>query len=165
MKLKIALFLLLMVGLVSCGGNDLKSYANAVELVEATKATIDLITAEEFKAVMESDNSFYLIDCRESEEFEVACIQGALSVPRGVLEDEIANQAPQKRTTIYIYCDNGQRSALAASVLPKLKYTDVKLIEGGFEAWQQAYPELVEKEPVRGAVKKAVAAPSGGCLC
>lgn len=163
MKLKIVLFLLLMVGLVSCGGNDFKSYANADDLVEATKATIDLITPEEFKAVMESDNSFYLIDCRESEEFEVACIQGALSVPRGVLEDEIANQAPQKRTTIYIYCDNGQRSALAASVLPKLKYTDVKLIEGGFEAWQQAYPDLVENEPVRGTVKKAVAAPSGGC--
>lgn len=154
---------MLLLGITSCGGNEQKSYDNVEAMVEAAKASVELISPADFKAVLESDKSFYLIDCREPGEFEVACIRGALSVPRGVLEDEIAIQAPKKRMTVYVYCDNGQRSALAASVLPQLKYSYVKLIDGGFEAWQQAYPELVENAPVRGAVKKTVAAPSGGC--
>lgn len=154
---------MLLVSMFSCGRSDLKSYSDSSELVEAALKNVNVISPADFKAVMESDASYYLIDCRESEEFDLACIKGALSVPRGVLEDEIANQAPKKRTTVYIYCSNGQRSALAAQVLPLLKYSRVYLIEGGFDAWQQAYPEWVENAPVRGAVKKTVAAPSGGC--
>lgn len=154
---------MLLVSMFSCGRSDLKSYSDSSELVEAALKNVNVISPADFKAVMESDASYYLIDCRESEEFDLACIKGALSVPRGVLEDEIANQAPKKRTTVYIYCSNGQRSALAAQVLPLLKYSSVYLIEGGFDAWQQAYPEWVENAPVRGTVKKAVAAPSGGC--
>lgn len=154
---------MLLVSMFSCGRSELKSYSDSSELVEAALKNVNVISPADFKAVMESDASYYLIDCRESEEFDLACIKGALSVPRGVLEDEIANQAPKKRTTVYIYCSNGQRSALAAQVLPLLKYSRVYLIEGGFDAWQQAYPEWVENAPVRGTVKKAVAAPSGGC--
>lgn len=154
---------MLLVSMFSCGRSDLKSYSDSSELVEAALKNVNVISPADFKAVMESDASYYLIDCRESEEFDLACIKGALSVPRGVLEDEIANQAPKKRTTVYIYCSNGQRSALVAQVLPLLKYSSVYLIEGGFDAWQQAYPEWVENAPVRGTVKKAVAAPSGGC--
>lgn len=154
---------MLLVSMFSCGRSELKSYSDSSELVEAALKNVNVISPADFKAVMESDASYYLIDCRESEEFDLACIKGALSVPRGVLEDEIANQAPKKRTTVYIYCSNGQRSALAAQVLPLLKYSRVYLIEGGFDAWQQAYPEWVENAPVRGAVKKTVAAPSGGC--
>lgn len=154
---------MLLVSMFSCGRSELKSYSDSSELVEAALKNVNVISPADFKAVMESDASYYLIDCRESEEFDLACIKGALSVPRGVLEDEIANQAPKKRTTVYIYCSNGQRSALAAQVLPLLKYSSVYLIEGGFDAWQQAYPEWVENAPVRGTVKKAVAAPSGGC--
>ncbi len=154
---------MLLVSMFSCGRSELKSYSDSSELVEAALKNVNVISPADFKAVMESDASYYLIDCRLSEEFDLACIKGALSVPRGVLEDEIANQAPKKRTTVYIYCSNGQRSALAAQVLPLLKYSSVYLIEGGFDAWQQAYPEWVENAPVRGTVKKAVAAPSGGC--
>jgi rhodanese-related sulfurtransferase len=154
---------MLLVSMFSCGRSELKSYSDSNELVEAALKNANVISPADFKAVMESDASYYLIDCRESEEFDLACIKGALSVPRGVLEDEIANQAPKKRTPVYIYCSNGQRSALAAQVLPLLKYSSVYLIEGGFDAWQQTYPELVENAPVRGTVKKAVAAPSGGC--
>ena len=157
------LIVTLIVTLASCGNKQMKSYENGDEMAEAAKAKVNFISAADFKAVVESDMKFYLIDCRESAEFDISCIKGALNLPRGILEDEIANQAPGKRTALYIYCDNGQRSTLAASVLPALKYCNVKVIEGGFDALQQVYPELVELSPVRGEVKKKIAAPSGGC--
>lgn len=163
MKYIVNIFWAMIVLLTSCGNAKQDTYATGNDLVEAVKESVDFISVADFRQVLEAGDKFYLIDCRESEEFNLSCIQGALSVPRGILEDEIANQAPSKRVPLYIYCDNGDRSVLAASVLPSLKYSCVKVIEGGFEAWQQAFPELVEQNPERGTVKKAVAAPSGGC--
>lgn len=161
--MKIFFYSLIIVMLGACGYQPTKLYADGNEMAEELKAQVDWISAADFRTVLESNETFYLIDCRESEEFDLACIQGAMSVPRTVLEDEIANQVPGKRIPLYIYCANGRRSTLAATVLPLLKYTDVKVIEGGFDAWQETFPDLVEHNPVRGAVKKAVAAPSGGC--
>lgn len=154
---------ILLLLLASCTTKEQKSYSNGPDLVEAVKSDIKYISVTDFKTVMESGDPYYLIDCRESEEFDISCIQGALSVPRGVLENEIGNLAPSKRVPLFVYCTNGQRSVLAASVLPRLKYSCVRVIEGGFEAWQETLPELVEVSPVRGSVKKTVAAPSGGC--
>ena len=163
MKYIVYIFFAVTVLLSSCGNSQQKTYATASELVDAVKEEVDFISVADFKTVLESNDKIYLIDCRESEEFNLACIKGALSVPRGILEDEIEAQAPSKRVPLYIYCDNGNRSILAASVLPSLKYSCVKVIEGGFDAWQEAFPELVEQSPERGDVKKTVAAPSGGC--
>ena len=147
-----------------CSGREIKTYNSARELVDATKSEVNIISPEDFKNVMESGQKFYLIDCREPGEFEAECIKGALNVPRGVLEDEISVAAPNKRTPIYIYCKKGDRSILAASVLPYLKYGNVKVIDGGFLKWKEKFPGLVEEKPVRGNKKsKSPAAPSGGC--
>ena len=75
----------------------------------------------------------------------------------------ISEKAPGKRKPLYIYCSNGDRSALAGTILPLLKYTDVKVLEGGFDNWQIRFPDLVELAPVRGAVKAAVKKPAAGC--
>lgn len=163
MLVKYISLLILVMGFISCTKNESKSFSNVDEMVEYARLNVDIISPADFKMVMESGEQFYLIDCRETEEFDISCIPGALSLPRGILEDEIVNLAPKKRTTVYVYCDNGQRSAMAASILPELKYSSVKLIDGGFESWKQLFPEVIEVSPVRGTVKKTVAAPSGGC--
>jgi rhodanese-related sulfurtransferase len=148
---------------ISCQRKEVKTYETVEELVETMKTQVEYISPVNLKAALDSEDQFYLIDCREPDEFSIACIQGAVSVPRGVLEDEISLKAPSKRTTLYIYCKNGSRSTLAATVLPKLKYKKVKVLEGGFDLWQEMYPELVEVNPVRGEVKKTPVTPSGGC--
>lgn len=147
-----------------CSGREIKTYNSTRELVEAAKADVKIISPEAFKNVMESGEKFYLIDCREPGEFETGCIKGALNVPRGVLENEISATAPDKSTPIYIYCKKGDRAILAASVLPYVKYGNVKVIDGGFIKWKEKFPGLVEEHPVRGNKKsKSPAAPSGGC--
>lgn len=150
---------------VSCGGIETKEFDSVKAMVEDAKSQVEFVSQEDFKAVLESEDAqFYLIDCREKNEFDTSCIQGAINIPRGLIEFKIGNEAPKRRQDVYIYCSNGERSALAASVLPYLKYTSVYVIESGFDTWQDKYPKLVEHHPKRGATQtKAPAAPSGGC--
>ena len=155
--------LLILFFVASCSGYDSRVFASYEDMVKSAKEEVRWIAAGDFKKVMESGDNYYLVDCREQVEFDSSCIMGAIPVPRGVLESEIASKAPRHRTPLYIYCSNGDRSALAAKVLPLLKYSNVRVIEGGFDNWKSSYPDLVENNPVRGAVKAAPKKASGGC--
>ena len=156
--------LLSIIFFISCSGHELKTYDDTNAMIEDAKSQVEFVSLEDFKAVLESEDVFYLIDCREETEFAISCIQDAINIPRGLIEFKIGNDAPKRRTTVYLYCDNGDRSTLAATVLPLLKYSNVIVIESGFIGWEEKYPDLVELEPVRGGVKTdAPAAPSGGC--
>ena len=149
--------------LSSCSGYDSRTFESAAAMVEDARGKVEWISADELAGLVNQTGGFYLIDVREQSEFDISCIKGANSVPRGVLEDMISEKAPGKRKPLYIYCSNGDRSALAGTILPLLKYTDVKVLEGGFDNWQIRFPDLVELAPVRGAVKAAVKKPAGGC--
>jgi rhodanese-related sulfurtransferase len=154
---------IILITLISCSGNTKKEYASVEEMVQDAKTKVTFISADELKSQIDSHESFYLIDCREQDEFDIACIQNAISIPRGTLEGTVSEKAPKHRNPVYIYCSNGDRSTLAALVLPLLKYSDVKVLEGGFEAFQTKYPALVEQAPKRGGTEVKVAKPSGGC--
>ncbi len=153
----------------SCSGYDGKTFESVQAMVEDARGEAVWITAEELATIVGSvsergyGSGFYLIDVREQSEFDISCIMGATSIPRGVLENEISERAPGKRKPIYVYCSNGDRSALVAAILPLLKYSDVKVLEGGFDNWQSTHPELVETAPVRGTVKATVKKPAAGC--
>jgi len=163
-SINIACSVLSVIIMIGCSGKDIKKYNSIKEMTDDAKSSVEFISAVDLKTVLESGNKFYLIDCRESDEFDSMCIQGAINIPRGVLESEITEKALNRKTALYIYCSNGDRSALAANVLPKLKYSNVKVLEAGFDNWKAKYPKLLELNPVRGDVKtKAPAKPSGGC--
>ena len=133
-------------------------------MIDDAKSKVEFVSAVQLKAAMDKGEKYYLIDCRETAEFDSACIKGAINIPRGLLESQVAEKAPLHRTTVYIYCSNGDRSTLAATVLPRLKYADVHVLEGGFDVLKTKFPDLVEMTPVRGESKtKAPAKASGGC--
>lgn len=156
-------FLFALTLLYSCSGYDSRTFESAAAMAEDAKGRVEWISAEELNKVIGDGGGFYMIDVREQAEFDISCIKGANSVPRGVLEDMISEKAPGKRKPLFVYCSNGDRSALAATILPLLKYSDVKVLEGGFDNWQTRFPDMVELSPVRGAVKAAVKKPAAGC--
>ncbi len=158
------LILFVAVLFVACGPKQPKEYTTAEELVKATAEKVNFISADDLKAEINANKQFYLIDCRESEEFDSSCIKAALNIPRGVLEGSISVKAPKHRQNVYIYCSDGNRSILAALTLSKLKYSNVKVLEGGFDNFKKKFPEMVELNPVRGGeATKPAAKPSGGC--
>jgi rhodanese-related sulfurtransferase len=158
------IFFTLVALLWSCTGKNTKEYASVDEMVKDAKTQVEFISVADFKAELDKHAIMYLIDCRETQEFDSSCIKSAINIPRGTIESVISEKAPKHRQTLYVYCDNGDRSTLAAAILPQLKYADVKVIEGGFNAVKAKFPALVEMLPKRGdSSTKPAAKPSGGC--
>jgi molybdopterin/thiamine biosynthesis adenylyltransferase/rhodanese-related sulfurtransferase len=78
-----------------------------------------------------------IIDVREPDEYHTGAIPGALLMPRGILERDIATIVTDPDTDLVLYCSGGSRSALAASALQEMGYR-VSSLQGGFEAWKRA---------------------------
>jgi rhodanese-related sulfurtransferase len=166
-KLKMNVFSslsLLFIGLllmVSCSSPEPQevwngSYEDVKELVHQTKGVISEITVEDLHEKMQGTADLYLIDIREADEFEAGSIPGAVLIPRGLLEFRISkdefwtdegSMKPGKDYPIVVYCRTGGRSALGASSLMQLGYSNVFSLEGGFTKWELNYPE--EVYPVR----------------
>ena len=101
-----------------------------------------------------------IIDVREHEEFLTGHIEGAVNLPRGVLEMKIhehpsvshhcewqlaLNELAEKE--IYLICRTGGRSALAAASLLNMGFTKPYSVAGGMIQWQQdGFPVIPHKE-------------------
>jgi len=109
------------------------------DLVAAAKQQITEIDVAKTKLLLAESNTV-IIDTREESEYAAGHIEGALLLPRGVLEFKIGAtpELADKAKTVLIYCRTGGRSALAAQTLKQLGYTHVLSMAGGFEAWKNA---------------------------
>ena len=76
------------------------------------------------------------LDVREADEFEQGALRGAVHIPRGYLEMQVAGRVPQHDAPVVVYCAGGTRSALAADSLAQLGYTNVVSMTGGFNRWK-----------------------------
>lgn len=77
-----------------------------------------------------------VVDVREADEHRAGAIPGAVLLPRGILERDVASLIPDPRTEIVLYCEAGNRSALAAASLQEMGYTTVTSLAGGFDRWK-----------------------------
>lgn len=104
------------------------------ETAAAENAVYQQITAEEAKAVMDSEEGYILLDVRTQSEYEEGHIPGAVLLPHDMVALEAEKQLPDKDQKILVYCRSGNRSKQAASALAELGYTDV-LEFGGIIDW------------------------------
>lgn len=92
-----------------------------------------------------------VLDIREPAEFAQAHIPGALSVPRGVLEqacewdfeETVPLLARSRDLAIVVVCRSGNRSLLAADVLQQMGFTDVVSLKTGVRGWNDFAQPLV----------------------
>jgi molybdopterin/thiamine biosynthesis adenylyltransferase/rhodanese-related sulfurtransferase len=108
--------------------------ANFRELLKATKAQIREVTPAEAERLV--DDGALLLDVREPDEYEQGAVPGSVHIPRGHLESQIENRAPEHGRPIVIMCAGGTRSAFAAKTLAELGYEDVVSMDGGFNKWK-----------------------------
>ena len=107
------------------------------DLVTAAKQQVievDVVKAKQLLA----EGHIVLVDTREESEYAAGHIEGALLLPRGVLEFKIGSipELADKGKSVLIYCRTGGRSALASLTMQQLGYTNVLSMAGGFEAWK-----------------------------
>lgn len=115
---------------------------NSADLVAAAKARIENLDPDAVERELAGGEAL-LIDVREPEERVTGAIPGSVNVPRGMLEFRADPSSdyhqepldPGRRTILH--CGSGGRSALAASTLQDMGYTNVAHLEGGISAWKE----------------------------
>src|SRR3954468_12038487 len=121
--------------------------ASGAEYIRKVKEQIQEVDPKEVKPLVESPNGVVVVDVREQSEFEQAHLPGAKHVPRSYLEQRIEGAAKDRSGRVVLYCQSGNRSALAAHTLKEeLGYENVESMAGGITLWKdRGYPVEVPR--------------------
>ena len=95
----------------------------------------DDITVDELKTFLVENTNCLLLDVREPDEFASGHIKGAVNIPVGQVARRIGSVCPDKARDIYVYCQSGKRSRMAAQQLSDMDYTMVHNVLRGLNAW------------------------------
>lgn len=109
-----------------------------LKIVEAAKARVREIGADELLRRREEGEDLLLVDVREDREWENGRLPGAVHCGKGVIERDIEALCPERGRTLVLYCGGGFRSALAADALQTMGYTEVYSLAGGWREWTEA---------------------------
>ena len=96
--------------------------------------TYEQISAEEAKAIMDTEKEYIIIDARTGSEFAEGHIEGAILIPEYEIAERAEKELPNKAALILVYCRSGRRSKIASEELVKLGYTNIKEF-GGIIDW------------------------------
>jgi rhodanese-related sulfurtransferase len=108
----------------------------------------------DLEEVMQASSGIVLLDIREPYEFEAMHIAGSINVPRGILESACEYDyeetepmlAEARHQDIVVICRSGLRSVLAADVMQKMGFENVKSLKTGLRGWSDYEQELVDKK-------------------
>ena len=111
---------------------------SGADIIRQIKERIEEVDPREVHDLVEAGpNGSVVVDVREQHEFEESHLPGAKHVPRGHLESRIETAAPDKSKRVILYCQSGNRSALAADTMQSLLgYEDVASMTGGITLWK-----------------------------
>jgi rhodanese-related sulfurtransferase len=79
-----------------------------------------------------------LIDVRNAAEFGSGHILGARNIPLADLERRAGELDKHKAKPVIVYCNTGNSSGGAVSLLRKSGFANVVNLAGGYASWQQA---------------------------
>jgi hydroxyacylglutathione hydrolase len=94
--------------------------------------TINTVDAYEFEKAFANDPTGKIIDMRKGGEFAAEHVDGAINLPLDYI-NELMAEFP-KEETMYIHCQGGYRSMIAASILKARGFENVVEIAGGYLA-------------------------------
>ncbi len=108
------------------------------DFLVAARQEIPEVSVQEVQERGQPGDDFVLLDVRENDEVRAGYIDGAVAIPRGFLEFQVASKVPQTNKEVIVYCAGGARSLLAAQVLRSMGYENVSSMSGGITRWQDA---------------------------
>lgn len=95
-------------------------------------APIQQMSAAELKALLDSGESFELLDVRTPAERAIARIEGARLLDQA-LHDELMEK--DRHTPLVFQCHHGMRSQAAAEYFQRAGFRRLYNLQGGIEAW------------------------------
>ncbi|MEH6385084.1 MAG: rhodanese-like domain-containing protein [Colwellia sp.] len=112
------------------------TFLTAQQMIDEAKKVADTVDIEKVKDLRGS--GALVLDVREPNESQEGHLEGAIAIPRGVLEMKISDEESDHQRTIVTYCASGGRAALAAATLRKMGYIAALASEAGFNDLQAA---------------------------
>lgn len=101
------------------------SFVGCSQANENQQASFQTITSSEAKELMETLDSYTIVDVRTLEEYNEGYIEGAILLPDYEVRDKASELLKDTSENILVYCRSGRRSKLAAQSLVDLGYTNV----------------------------------------
>lgn len=95
------------------------------KVVAKEQASYQTITASEAKELMETLDSYTIVDVRTLEEYNEGYIEGAILLPDYEVSAKASEVLKDPSANVLVYCRSGRRSKLAAQALVDLGYTNV----------------------------------------
>jgi rhodanese-related sulfurtransferase len=96
-------------------------------------------------ALRAAGESFYLIDCREQDEWNFCRIEGAKLIPLSRFAEISRHRFDDPARRVVIYCHHGMRSGQAAHFLRQCRLPRVWSMAGGIEAWSREVDPAVPR--------------------
>ncbi len=162
-KIKFILILFVTIfAIQSCGMEEAKIYSSVDEMVMEAIESVDKITTDELKTLLDEGADLQIIDVREQDLFIAGHIPGSVNVPRGMLE--FSSKASNRRLRTIIIGNDDWSGALAVQTLQKMKFKNVQMLDGIWFEWIAYFPDQFE-EGLGEATAKAEPEPSSGGGC
>jgi rhodanese-related sulfurtransferase len=120
--------------------SDIPRFQPIAAQVRLARAVVENLRPADLAEEIEAGD-LVLIDVREADEVQSGQIEGAIGVPRGVVEFVADPDGAARRSVlgpgrrVVVYSNTGARSALAVHALYALGYRDVAHLDGGLKAW------------------------------
>lgn len=73
------------------------------QLVQEARSQVKVVSLQDVKKMMDSDEKITILDIRDKEEYEKEHIAGAINISRGLLEFLVQNKIPDKNARIIVY--------------------------------------------------------------
>lgn len=127
--------------LARVGLDNVKGYLEGgYEAWKAAGKKIDLIIdvdAEELALDLPHDNKLQVIDVRKPGEFEDGHIKGAYNLPLASMTDTLELAQIDDDGNLYVHCAGGYRSVIAASLLKRQGFHNLRNVLGGWAAMKK----------------------------
>jgi rhodanese-related sulfurtransferase len=112
-----------------------RKHAREIALRIAEEERISRISAHELTEELAKDNVTYLIDVRSENEYENSHIPRSLNVPGGQSVQRTDDFVAVKNGQIVFVSNQSARAVMAAYWYRQMGFRNVKVLEGGLEAW------------------------------
>ncbi len=128
----------------------MKSFSQLVD--EQAKSVVEIMPWD-LEERLQSKNTPLLLDVREPAEFDAMHINGAINVPRGVLESACEYDYDETEPTlvaardkeVIVICRSGHRSVLAAFTLRYLGFNQAISLKTGMRGWSDYEQPMIDK--------------------
>ncbi|OJW82216.1 MAG: MBL fold metallo-hydrolase [Bacteroidetes bacterium 46-16] len=117
-------------GYLEGGFEKWKSAGEEIDLI------ID-IEPDELAMDMPHDNRLEVIDVRKATEFAAGHVKGAVNTPLDTLMDPVNVAMIDTENNLYVHCAGGYRSVIAASLLKRQGYHNLRNVLGGYSKIKQ----------------------------